>query len=214
MWALGLHISLVVYMVCGLQHCILLGFGCVYMYYSHRCALCVVSAAKVQPSRYIRAGASLKLLAGSKSTKFYKTPVKSAAGSRRRAVFFLHGASTAQCSCLQAGAGLVDGRAAGDAGDDDGSLLVAGRLVEVGGSGRRRRSRLVVTVVVPFSSQSLVRRAVRLTRNSAVACQRPRPPRAGGRRRRRPDTVVKIALLHWYCLISIVRARRRFRVDS
>ena len=149
---------------------------------------CVLSVAKVQPSRYIRAGDSLKLLA-SKSTKFYKIP-KSAASSRRRAVFFLHGTSAAHCSCLQA-AGVVDGQPPGRGARDEGSLLVAGRLEEVGG--RRRRTRLVVTAAVKLSSRALVRRAVRLTRNADI-CQRRTArterrssSRPGRRRRRRPD---------------------------
>jgi len=96
---------------------------------------CVISVAKVRPSRYIRAGASLKLLA-SKSTKFYKTPTTSPASSRSRAVFFLHGTSSAaHCPCLQAAgvvtAGHRPGRAGRDDGKDDSSLLVAGRLEEV-----------------------------------------------------------------------------------
>jgi len=150
---------------------------------------CVVTVAKVRPSRYIRAGASLKLLA-SKSTKFYKMPKSSAPlSSKRRAVFFLHGTSAAYCPCLQV-PGVVDrpprGRRGGGGGDD-GSLLVAGRLDQVGG--RRRHTRLVVTAVLPLSSRTLVRRAVRLSRNADLCEQR--TPRTEHRsrpgRRRRPD---------------------------
>jgi len=153
---------------------------------------CVGTVARVRPSRYIRAGASLKLLA-SKSTKFYKTPQSSTStSSRRRAVFFLHGTSAASCPCLQA-ARVVDapqrGRR-GDSGRDDGTLLVAGRL-----DGRRRRTRLVVTAALPLSSPTLVRRAVRLTRN-ADACERRTArtergrSRPGKQRRRRPDQML------------------------
>ena len=80
-------------------------------------------------------------------------------------MLFLHGTSTAQCSCLQTGLGAGDRRRAGDdggmvdasrerrgggngrgggggdGGDDEGGLLVAGRL-EDAGSARRRRTRL------------------------------------------------------------------------
>lgn len=159
----------------------------------------VVTVAKVHPSRYIRAGDSLKLLA-SKSTKFYKTPKSSASlSSRRRAVFFLHGTSAVYCPCLQAAA-VVDRSprrrrdgGGGGSGRDDGSLLVAGRLDETGG--RRRHTRLVVTAALPLSSQALVRRAVRLARTEAVCEQRTertkdRRSRPGKRRRRRPDRMV------------------------
>ena len=85
--------------------------------------------------------------------------------------------------------GQSRGRGGGD-GRDEGSLLVAGRLDEIGG--RRRRTRLVVTVALPLSSRALVRRAVRLTRNTDV-CQRRterRRSRPGRRRRRRPDEMM------------------------
>lgn len=132
----------------------------------------------------------------SKSTNFYKTPKSSTSlSSRRRAVFFLHGTSTAQCRCLQT-AGVVDGPLAGRRGGrgrDDGSLLVAGRLDEVGG--RRRRTRLVVTAAVPISSRSLIRRAVRLSSTADVCERRSARPerrlsRSGRRRQRRPDRMM------------------------
>lgn len=179
-------------------------FG-VYSVSEASCQCYVVTVAKVQPSRYIRAGDNLKLLS-SRSTKFYKSPTSSSSSSlssRRRVVFFLLGGggggdSATHCACLHAAGGdVVDGRpprrrrrGGGGRGGAarDGGLLVAGRVDEVGA--RRRRTRLVVTSVLPLGSRTLVRRAVRLTRNADVCerrTSRPRDGRRGRRRQRRPD---------------------------
>jgi len=144
----------------------------------------LVTVAKVRPTRYIRAGASLKLLAASRSTTFYKSPKSSTSLSRRRVVFFLHGASAGRCPCLQADPGVVDGPSRGRR---DGGVLVAGRLDEAGGG--RRRTRLVVTAALPLGSRAIERLAVRLSRNAEL-CERRTVRRRSGpgrRRRRRPD---------------------------
>ena len=131
---------------------------------------CRAAVAKVRPSRYIRAGASLKLLAASKSTKFYKSPQPPSATpqSRRRVVFFVHGSAAAHCPCLQA---EPPGRRSG--------VLVAGRLEQLAG-GRRAGSRLVVTAALPLGPgppRALVRRAAHLGRRHAELCQRRRTER-------------------------------------
>jgi len=135
-----------------------------------------LTVARVHPSRYIRAGDSLKLLA-SKSTKFYKRPKASSSSlsSRRRAVFFLHGTSTAaHCPCLQVGRSVTEGEgtaARGRAGrghTDGGGVLVAGRLDD--GGTRRRRSRLLVTAAMPYDA--VAHRAVRQVGRNAEVCER------------------------------------------
>lgn len=103
-------------------------------------------------------------------------------------MFFLRGASTTHCPCLQATTGVVDGkvrRRRGGAARHDGSLLVVGQL-----DGTRRRTRLVVTAALPLSDRALVRRALRLAR-SAELCERRTSQtergRTSRRRQRRPD---------------------------
>ena len=154
---------------------------------------CTVTVAKVRPSRFIRAGSSLKLLAA-RSAKFYKSPASVSSTSRRRAVFFLRDTSAARCPCLQTNPAVVDHRSprAGRRDVDDGGVLVAGRLEQVGG--RRRRTRLVINSALPLSSESLVRRAVRIARNPDLCRtveteRRGRGP--GGRLgRKRPDRLM------------------------